>query len=52
MSVGTGKQGIALDVTYQARLRPSGSAHGLVMSLNRIDGVQSASVQRRGFEEI
>jgi hypothetical protein len=51
MSVGTGKQGIALDVTYQARLRPSGSAHELVTSLNRIDGVQSASVQRRGFEE-
>ena len=51
MSVGTAKQGIALDVTYQARLRPTGSAHELVTSLNRIDGVQAASLQRRGFDE-
>jgi hypothetical protein len=51
MSVGTAKQGIALDVTYQARLRPTGSAHELVKTLNRINGVQAASLQRRGFEE-
>jgi hypothetical protein len=51
MSVGTAKQGIALDVTYQARLRPTGSAHELVKSLNHINGVQAASLQRRGFEE-
>jgi hypothetical protein len=51
MSVGTAKQGIALDVTYQARLRPSGSPHELVKSLNHINGVQGASLQRRGFDE-
>ena len=51
LSVGTGKQGIALDVTYQARLRPSGWVHELVKSLNHIDGVQSTNVRRRGFEE-
>jgi len=51
MSVGTAKQGIALDVTYQARLRPTGAAHELVKALNRIEGVQSVSVQRRGFDE-
>ena len=52
MSVGTAKQGIALDITYQARLRATGSAHELVKSLNHINGVQAASLQRRGFEEI
>jgi hypothetical protein len=51
MSVGTAKQGIALDITYQARLRATGSAHELVKSLNHINGVQAASLQRRGFEE-
>jgi hypothetical protein len=51
MSVGTAKQGIALDVTYQARLRPTGSPHELVKSLNHINGVQGASLQRRGFDE-
>ena len=51
MSVGTAKQGIALDVTYQARLRPTGAPHELVKALNRIEGVQSVSMQRRGFDE-
>ena len=50
MSVATAKQGIALDITYQARLRATGSAPDLVNSLNRINGVQAASLQRRGFE--
>jgi hypothetical protein len=51
ISVATTKQGIALDVTYQARLRATGSAHELVKALNRIEGVQSVGVQRRGFDE-
>lgn len=51
MSVSTARQGIALDVIYQARLRPSGAAHELVTALNRIEGVQNASLQRRGFDE-
>ena len=35
---------------YQARLLATGSAHELVKSLNHINGVQAASLQRRGFE--
>ena len=31
MSVATAKQGIALDITYQARLRATGSAPDLVI---------------------
>jgi hypothetical protein len=51
MSIGTARQGVALDVTYQTRLRPDGSADELVKSLNRIEGVQSVQFQRRGFEQ-
>ncbi len=51
MSVSTAKQGISLDVTYETRLRPDGSADELVKSLNRIEGVQSVEMRRRGFEE-
>ncbi|MCX6927508.1 MAG: DUF4956 domain-containing protein [Verrucomicrobia bacterium] len=51
MSVSTAKQGIALDVIYHARLCPTGAVHELVTALNRVEGVQSVSVQRRGFDE-
>lgn len=51
MSVATTKQGIGFDVAYQARLRATGTAHELVTALNRLEGVQGASVQRRGFDE-
>src|SRR5438874_2677511 len=49
MSVGTGRQGFSLDVAYEARLRRSGSADELVKALNRIEGVQSVQLQRRGI---
>ena len=48
VSMGTAKQGISLDVTYQTRLRPDGSADELVKALNRIEGVQSVQLQRCG----
>jgi hypothetical protein len=51
LSMGTGKQGIALTVIYQVRLRPSGSADELVRLLNRTEGVQSVQLERRGWEE-
>jgi hypothetical protein len=51
MSVGTAKQGASLDVTYETRLRPAGSADELVKALNRIEGVQNVQLRRRGFEE-
>lgn len=50
MSVATAKQGVSLDVTYETRLCPSGSADELVKALNRIEGVQSVELQRRDFD--
>src|SRR5205823_1590650 len=51
MSIGTARQGVSLDVIYQTRLRPDGSADELVKALNRIEGVQSVQLQQRGFEQ-
>lgn len=41
----TGKQGVALDVTYTARLRDPGGAVALVTELNRVEGVQSVELK-------
>jgi hypothetical protein len=51
MSIGTGKQGLCLEVTYETRLRPAGSPDELVKALNRIEGVQRVELRRQGFEE-
>ena len=51
LSMGTGKQGIALNLVYQVRLRPGGSPDELVRLLNRTEGVQSVQLERRGWEE-
>jgi hypothetical protein len=51
MSVGTSRQGVSLDVAYEARLRRTGSADELVKALNRIEGVQSVQLQRCGFDQ-
>jgi len=50
MSVATAKQGVLLDVTYETRLRSTGSADELVKALNRIEGVQSVRSERRDFD--
>jgi hypothetical protein len=50
MSLATVKQGGSLEVTYEARMRPSGSADELVKALSQIEGVQRVQVQRRGFD--
>jgi len=50
MSVATAKQGVLLDVTYETRLRSTGSADELVKALNRIEGVQSVRFERRDFD--
>jgi hypothetical protein len=50
VSLGTAKQGVSLDVTYDTRLRPTGSAEALVKALNRIEGVQSVQMQRHGSD--
>ncbi len=51
LSMGTGKQGLALSVIYQVRLRSGGSPDELVRTLNRTEGVQSVQLERRGWEE-
>ena len=51
LSMGTGKQGIALSAIYQVRLKPGASADELVRLLNRTEGVQSVQLERRGWEE-
>ena len=51
LSMGTGKQGIALTVIYEVQLRPGGSPDELVRLLNRTEGVQSVQLERRGWEE-
>jgi len=51
VSMGTAKQGISLNVIYQIRLRPDASADELVKILNRVEGVQSIQLERRGWEE-
>jgi hypothetical protein len=51
MSVATGKQGIALDLIYETRLRPEHTADELVKALNLVDGVQSVRLERRGFDQ-
>ena len=50
-SIGTAREGASLDVTYQTRLRPDGSASELVYALNRIEGVQKVKLERRGSEQ-
>ena len=51
LSMGTGKQGIALSLIYEVRLKPGGSPDELVRMLNRTEGVQSVQLERRGWEE-
>jgi hypothetical protein len=51
MCVATARQGASLDVTYEARMKPEVSPDELVKALNRIEGVQSVEVRRRGFDE-
>ncbi len=50
VSVHTAKQGAALNITYEARLRRTASAEDLVKTLNLIDGVQEVRCERRDRE--
>lgn len=49
-SMETAKQGISVDVTYDARLRSADSAEALLKALNRLEGVQDVRLERREFE--
>jgi len=46
VGTGTAKQGSALELTYQVRLRDSGKAFNLVAELNKIEGVQGVELRR------
>ncbi|HVZ21387.1 MAG TPA: DUF4956 domain-containing protein [Vicinamibacterales bacterium] len=47
ISIGTAKQGIALDASYSVRIRNDKSANDLVKALNRLEGVQSVQLVAR-----
>ena len=46
MMVATARQGLAVEVGYRASLKDEAVATDLVNALNRVDGVQSATLQR------
>ncbi len=46
-SVSTARQGLVLDVTYRVELRSDDVAGELVKSVNRLEGVQSVTLQRQ-----
>jgi hypothetical protein len=46
VGVSTARQGVALDVVYETRMRPGGSPEALVKALNRLEGVQDADLER------
>jgi len=47
LSIGTAKQGLSVEATYEARLRNGAGAEALVKTLNRVEGVQSVELVRR-----
>ncbi len=51
MSMATGRQGLAVDVTYRATVRGEDEADALVRVLNRLEGVESVSLQRTAPDE-
>jgi cell division protein FtsW (lipid II flippase) len=51
MGMATARQGLAVDATYRTELRSDASADALVRALNRLDGVQSVTLQRVTTEE-
>lgn len=46
MSIATARQGLAVDATYRMALAAEETAEALLRALNRIDGVQSVTLQR------
>jgi hypothetical protein len=52
VSMATARQGMALEVAYRATLGSDSSAGELVKALNRLEGVQSVTLQREGQLEL
>jgi len=50
VSVETARQGVALDLVYEAQFKTGASADAFVKDLNRVEGVQDVSVKRRNFD--
>jgi len=50
VAMGTARQGAALDVRYEGRLKNGGAPDVLVAALNKIEGVQGVELRRRGFD--
>jgi uncharacterized membrane protein YhiD involved in acid resistance len=50
-SIGTARQGMALELSYRAALRAPESAGELVKALNRLEGVQSITIHRMESRE-
>jgi hypothetical protein len=50
MSMATSRQGLAIDATYRTALRTDQSADALLRALNRLEGVQSVTLQRVAAE--
>jgi hypothetical protein len=50
-SIGTARQGLAIDVTYAASVRPGESAGKLVNALNSLEGVQSVTLRRANSDD-
>ena len=50
-SIGTARQGLAIDAVYGASVRAGESPGELVNALNRLEGVQGVSLRRAGVED-
>lgn len=50
ISIETVRQGVSLDLVYEAQLLSTANAAALVKDLNLIEGVQGVSLKRRSFE--
>ena len=46
LGTSTARQGVALDLTYTARLRDEAAAAALVRELNQVEGVQDVELRR------
>ena len=51
VAIATVKQGAATEISYSTALHQDESAHELVTTLNRLEGVQSVTLQRVRGEE-
>ena len=51
VAISTAKQGMMLDISYEAQLKNHDDADELVAALNKLEGVQSVELNRRTVEE-